>query len=88
MWQEHRSRVVDRDTFDNTLKMYKARNPYRPFTVVMTSGDRLEVDFSQALSYREGVAAFIGPGAVPYVFDHEGVSYFIGDLAGTSSNAS
>jgi len=34
---------------------------------------------------RDGIAMFAGPGGVPSVFDHEGVTRVIGDLAGQPS---
>ncbi len=76
---------MERDTFDNTMRALKHRRPFNPFTVVMVNGDRLEVDYPDALAIREGVALFVGPGRVPVIFDHEGVSQVIGDLAGQSS---
>ena len=33
-----------------------------------------------ALIVRDGVAVYLGPGGVPVLFDHEGVSNVIGDL--------
>jgi hypothetical protein len=51
----------------------------------MVNGDRLEVDHPDAIVVREGVGLFVGPGGVPVVFDHEGVSQVIGDLAGQHS---
>ena len=48
----------------------------------MSNGDRLEVDHPDALAIRDGVALFAGPGGIPSIFDHEGVSRVIGDLAG------
>ena len=36
---------------------------------------------SDALAIRDGVALFAGPGGVPVVFDYEGVSQVVGDLA-------
>ncbi len=76
---------MDRDTFDNTLRAFKRRTPFHPFTVAMVNGDRLEVDHPDALVVRDGVALFAGPGGVPVIFDYEGVSQVIGDLAGQSS---
>lgn len=73
---------MDRDTFDQAIRVYKHRSPFRPFTVAMQNGDRLEVDHPDALAIRDGVALFAGPGGVPSIFDHEGVSRIIGDLAG------
>lgn len=72
---------MDRDTFDSTILTFKNRRPFRPFTVAMVNGDRLEVDHPEALAVREGMALFVGPGRVPVIFDHEGVSQVIGDLA-------
>ena len=73
--------TLDRDTFDGTIRAFKHRTPFRPFTVAMVNGDRLEVDHPDALAARDGVALFAGPGGVPVIFDHEGVSQVIGDLA-------
>jgi len=38
-------------------------------------------DDEDALAVRDGVALFVGPGGVPVILDHEGVSQVIGDLA-------
>jgi hypothetical protein len=75
---------MDRDTFDVTLRTLKTSQPFRPFTVAMVNGDRLEVDDPDALAMRNGVALFVAPGRVPVWFDHEGVSQVIGELAGQS----
>jgi hypothetical protein len=75
---------MDRDTFDGALRILKHRMPFRPFVVAMVNGDRLDVDYPDALAYRDGVALFVASGGVPVLFDHEGVSEVIGDLAGQS----
>ena len=67
-------------TFDETVKPFQNRTPYRPFTVVLVNGDRFEVDHPRALVVRDGVAIYVAPGGIPIIFDHEGVSKFIGDL--------
>lgn len=72
---------MDRDTFDSTIRAFKNRRPYRPFTVALVNGDRLEIDHPEAIIVRDGVALFAGPGGVPAVFDYEGVSQIVGDLA-------
>lgn len=69
------------ENFDQTLKVFQDRTPYRPFTVVLHSGKQFEVDHPRALVFRDGVALFAGPGGIPYIFDHEGVEHFAGDLA-------
>lgn len=67
--------------FDQTLQALKDRIPFRPFTVALVNGDRFEIDYRDALVVRDGVAVDIGVGGVPVLFDHAGVSQFIGDLA-------
>ncbi len=47
---------MDRDTFDSTIRTFKHRTPFRPFTVSLVNGERLEVDHPDALAIRDGVA--------------------------------
>lgn len=75
---------MDRDTFDGTIREFKHRTPFRPFTVAMVNGERLAVDHLDALALRDGVALFAAPGGVPVVFDHEGLSRVVGDVADRS----
>lgn len=72
---------MDRETFDATFRTFKHRTPFRPFTVSLVNGERLEIDHPEALVVRDGVGLFVGPGGVPAVFDYEGVAQVIGDLA-------
>jgi hypothetical protein len=53
--------------------------------VALVDGDRFEVDHPDGLVVRDGVAVYIRPGGVPVLFDHEGVSQFIGDLMGQTN---
>ena len=76
---------MNRDTFDGTIRAFKHRTPFRPFTVAMTNGDRLEVDHPDALAVRDGVALFAAPDGVPVIIDHEGVNAVVGDLADRDS---
>ena|GEM_PF-447101 len=86
VWPGMKENTMDRDTFDATMRTFKSRIPFRPFTVAMVNGDRLEVDHPDALAIRDGVALFARSGGVPVVFDYEGVSQVIGDLADRSSS--
>ena len=72
------------NNFDETLKAFQRRRSFQPFTVVLVNGDRFEVDFPNALVVRDGVAIFVAAGGIPTIFDYEGVSQVIGDLAGQS----
>jgi hypothetical protein len=72
---------MDRDSFVSTIRAFKHRIPFRPFTLALINGDRLEVDHTDALAVRDGLGLFAGPGGVPVVFDHESVRQVIGDLA-------
>jgi hypothetical protein len=67
------------ENFQNALEALRQRQPFRPFTIELVSGVRLEVDYPGALASREGVAMFIAPGGVPVLFDHESVSQLIGE---------
>jgi len=72
---------MDIETFDATIRSFKNRTPFRPFSVSLVNGERLEVDYSDALVVRDGVAVFVAPGGIPAIFDHEGVAQVVGDLA-------
>jgi hypothetical protein len=67
--------------FERSLRAMARRKPFRPFTVELVSGDRIEVDHPEALVYRAGVAVYVSPEGYPSVFDHEGVSQIIGEKA-------
>lgn len=73
---------MDRETFTETIRAFKHRSPFRPFTLVTVSGNRHEVDHTDALAVNDGVAVLIAPGGVPVIFDFDGVSEVIGDISG------
>ena len=73
---------MDRRRFESTIRVFRDRRPFRPFTIAMVNRDRLEIDHPDALLVRDGVGLFAGPGGVPAVFDYEGVTQMIGDLSG------
>ena len=76
---------MQREMFDKALLSFKRRTPYRPFTIVTVSGERFEIDHPEAIVVRDGVALVAGQGGIPTIFDHEGVSQIVGDLAGNVS---
>lgn len=73
---------MERDTFTASILANKRRVPFQPFTVVTISGGRYEVDHPEAIVVRDGLALYAAPGGIPVIFDYQGVSEVIGDLAG------
>ena len=71
---------MQREVFDESMQTFKRRSPFRPFTIALVNGDRLEVDYPDSLLVRDGVAFYVAPGGIPVLFDYEGVSQIIGDL--------
>jgi hypothetical protein len=72
---------MDRDSFTETIRAFKSQLPFRPFTLTTVNGSRYEVDHPDNLAVRDGVALFAGPGGVPVILNHEGVSGVIGELS-------
>jgi hypothetical protein len=67
------------------LRAFVHRTPFRPFTVELVSGQRIEVGHPEALVYRNGVAVYFSPEGAISLFDHEGVSQLTSEPAGGSS---
>jgi hypothetical protein len=65
------------ESFQKVLLAMIRRKPFKPFTVELNTGNRIEVDHPEATVIREGVAIFIGPGFVPVYFDHDSVTQII-----------
>jgi len=65
---------MESDTFNASILALKRRRPFQPFTVVMVDGDRLEIDFPDALAVRDGMALFASSDKVPVFIDHREVS--------------
>ena len=72
------------DNFAKVLLAMVRRRPFKPFTVELNTGMRIEIDYPDATVIREGVAVFIAPGFVPIYFDHESVTQIIDSPASTA----
>jgi hypothetical protein len=70
--------VTDKN-FERTLRIFQRRTPFRPFTVALVNGDRVQVDHPEALIARGGVAVFVAADGSPTIFDHESVSQMLAD---------
>ena len=73
------------ERFDITVNGYKDRQPFHPFTIVLTGGKQLECDFPDSVIAREGLGLHAGPGGIPTIFDHGAVDHIRGDLAEADS---
>ena len=71
---------MDTHNFEGAMRAFKRQFPFRPFAIALVNGDRFEVDHPDALIVRDGAAVYLGPGGVPVIFDHQGVSQVVGDL--------
>jgi hypothetical protein len=65
------------DNFRKVLLAMMRRRPFKPFTVELNTGARIEIDHAEATVIREGVAIFIGPGFMPVYFDHDSVTQIL-----------
>lgn len=77
---------MDSQIFESTIRAFKQRSPFRPFTVITVSGQRHEVDHPDALAIRGGLALFAAPGSIPIIFDHESIDEIVGDLAANQAH--
>jgi len=57
--------------FDKTLKTFRHRKPFRPFSVQFLSGEVVDVDHPEAVVVRAGVGVYVAPDGTPTLFDHE-----------------
>lgn len=73
------------ENFQKVLLAMMRRRPFKPFTVELNTGVRIEIDHPEATVIREGVAIFIGPGFVPVYFDHDSVTQIIDSPAHAAS---
>jgi hypothetical protein len=73
------------DNFQKVLRAMIRRRPFKPFTVELNTGVRIEIDHPEATVIREGVAVFIGPGFMPAYFDHDSVTQIIDSPAHATS---
>ena len=72
--------MTDADRFDATVRVHKRRQPFHPFTIVLTGGKRPECDFPYSFLARDGRGMHAGPGGIPTILDHGAVDHVVGDL--------
>jgi len=64
---------MNAQTFAVALRAFVRRQPFRPFLVELTSGDRFRVPHPEAVSMRGDVAMYIGPEGTVKLFDGSSV---------------
>jgi hypothetical protein len=63
--------------FETTLDALTALRPFKPFTIELNTGQRIEIDHQGALLWKDASAVFRSPGGVLIFFDHDGVNQII-----------
>jgi hypothetical protein len=64
------------EQFQQLLLKHLKRQPYQPFTVVLTSGETFVVDQPQYVAHSGGGAGYIDPTGQPYLFNFTEVQEF------------
>lgn len=62
------------DNFENSLRAFTRRQPFKPFCVELMSGNRFVIDHPEALAMRGPVAVYISADGRYALFDSHSVS--------------
>ena len=68
------------ENFETTVDTLMALRPFKPFTIELNTGQRLEIDHPGALLWK-GSGVFKSPGGPLVIFDHDSVNQIVNDLA-------
>ena len=72
---------MTKDIFEETIETLVARRPFKPFTIELNTGQRIEIDHPGATTWRHGFNVFTSPGGPLLFFDHESVNQIINSPA-------
>ena len=72
------------ETFEAAVGPYLSSRPFRPFTLVLNDGTRLEVDHPSGFLHRAGTGGHLDAAGMPTLFRAGDVSEVVGDLGGGS----
>jgi hypothetical protein len=75
---------VTAEHFEEILEALMSRQPFKPFTVELNTGQRYEIDDPRATAFKAGAAVFLASGGVPIFFDHESVNQIINSPANSA----
>jgi hypothetical protein len=62
------------DHFEEVLDALTSRRPFKPFTIDLHRGERIESDHPGAILWSTGNAIFRAPGGTLVFFDHDSVN--------------
>ncbi len=62
------------ENFTAALRAFVRRQPFRPFLVELTSGDRFRIQHPEALTMRGGAAVYVATNGAVKLFDSNSVS--------------
>ena len=69
--------LMTQDSFDRLLRGFLGRQPFRPFTVEMVSGSRIEVNHPEALTQEGNIFVCSSSRGLKSYFECHGVARFI-----------
>jgi hypothetical protein len=73
--------MMSREEFERRLNAVMKQEPLRPFTVVLTSGERCEIDDPQYVARNHnGAAGFITASGEPFSFDYANLAEIISSV--------
>ena len=73
--------MMDAATLEAVIDTFQKQDPFRPFTLVMNDGSRLEVDHPKAVHFFRGTGIYHGPGGVFSFLKARSVNRVVEDLA-------
>jgi hypothetical protein len=72
--EEREGTKMTAEHFEEVLDALTSRRPFKPFTVELHGGERIESDHPGAILWSTGNAIFRAPGGTLVFFDHDSVN--------------
>lgn len=74
---------MTRENFEYVLRLFQTRQPWKPFTLELITGSRLEVNHPEALEQKEELLKLKSSSGLQTVFEYRSVIRFL-DATGTT----
>jgi hypothetical protein len=65
---------MTKEDFQQQMRAFLRQRPFQPFTVVLDTGQRIEVDVPEAVALGGGAAGYLDPAGEATLFECEDVS--------------